>query len=371
MDENSSKNTTIAEVSSTTNNNDASLPVVKMKASQHKRFLNFLIDFYIQIIILLIIFNTLSLIFNGISYDENNFILNLFLDIIFMLAYYVFFESIWGKTPAKFITKTKVLKKDETPTDLKTILLRSICRIIPFDILSFLFSRNPIGWHDRFSQTIVIDEKNNKPSILNTFQDLGLLLVEYIGVSAIFLIIIVLFSLIFSILLPENLFQKKQINIDKSQSSITPKPTLIVKEYSNPTLGITFNYLDGWIIKDNYGKDSPIQLMLTNGKSADFRVLMPYLTNDTLEINTSNLKQQVQALSRHKSFTEESDMVINGLRFHKIVEYMNEDGQAIKSLYLLTIKNGKIYSFGYNANEDKYYEFLPEANTIINSLIIQ
>ena len=69
--------------------------------------------------------------------------------------YYVFFESIWQRTPAKFLTKTKVVMVDGSKPDFKHILGRTLARLIPFDHLSFL-SSHPVGWHDEFSGTLVV-----------------------------------------------------------------------------------------------------------------------------------------------------------------------------------------------------------------------
>ena len=71
------------------------------------------------------------------------------------MSYYNLFEAWFGKSPAKFITRTRVLTlRGEKPGWLD-IMGRSLCRIIPFDAFSFLFGAD---WHDRFSRTIVVSE---------------------------------------------------------------------------------------------------------------------------------------------------------------------------------------------------------------------
>lgn len=74
----------------------------------------------------------------------------------FMLVYYYIFESMVGKTPAKFITKTRVVDYDNNQPGKMTILGRTLCRFIPFDGLSFL---GLSGFHDKFSNTKVIIDK--------------------------------------------------------------------------------------------------------------------------------------------------------------------------------------------------------------------
>ena len=72
--------------------------------------------------------------------------------IIFYYLYYFLFESISGKTPAKFLTKTQVIdiNTGAIPGPLK-ILLRTLLRMIPVDIFSFWFFTT--GIHDKWSNT--------------------------------------------------------------------------------------------------------------------------------------------------------------------------------------------------------------------------
>jgi uncharacterized RDD family membrane protein YckC len=69
-------------------------------------------------------------------------------------AYYFILESRNGKTVGKMITGTKVVTVTGEQPDRRTIAIRTLCRIIPFEFLSYLFSRN--GWHDTLSKTVVI-----------------------------------------------------------------------------------------------------------------------------------------------------------------------------------------------------------------------
>ena len=75
-----------------------------------------------------------------------------------MIPYFLLTETIWGKTIGKIITKTRVVMLDGTKPNFWRITLRTICRFLPFDPLSFVFSRSPRGWHDRFSGTIVVND---------------------------------------------------------------------------------------------------------------------------------------------------------------------------------------------------------------------
>lgn len=75
---------------------------------------------------------------------------------VFILIYYPISEILFGSSPGKFLTESRVVNsKAESPNSL-TIFLRTLCRNIPFDALSFFNKR---GWHDLFSETYVVKEK--------------------------------------------------------------------------------------------------------------------------------------------------------------------------------------------------------------------
>jgi uncharacterized RDD family membrane protein YckC len=87
-------------------------------------------------------------------------ILDIFPDILLgltiILSYYVIFEQCLGKTPAKYITRTKVFTVDGKKPTFTNIVVRNLCRFIPFEAFSFLGEK---GWHDQFSKTIVAEAR--------------------------------------------------------------------------------------------------------------------------------------------------------------------------------------------------------------------
>jgi len=140
------------------------LPITAdMIAPPNKRFANFVIDS--------IIFNLLALGISALGnylYDVygveallvgppaiGNYKYSL-LQTLVGIVYYGLFESLTQRTPGKYITSTKVVLRDGTKPADGTILLRTLCRQIPFEILSFL-GRFGIGWHDTLSKTLVVD----------------------------------------------------------------------------------------------------------------------------------------------------------------------------------------------------------------------
>ena len=127
-------------------------------ASSSIRFLNFIIDM-IAIIILTILLAIISrflipTVFVGLV----DFIGYLQLFLSFFL-YYVFMELKYQKTLGKFATKTRVIMKNGQKPFLSDIITRTFFRLIPFDCISFLFTRN--GLHDSLSYTAVIKDSIN------------------------------------------------------------------------------------------------------------------------------------------------------------------------------------------------------------------
>lgn len=99
---------------------------------------------------------------SGESMFEEEFIVgpfvdNLILALLSVMLYMISESLLKGKTVGKYLTKSRVLTDEGMVPDALTIIKRSLCRLIPFDALSFLGS-DAYGWHDSISKTIVIDE---------------------------------------------------------------------------------------------------------------------------------------------------------------------------------------------------------------------
>jgi uncharacterized RDD family membrane protein YckC len=119
------------------------------------RFVNFLIDFIVWLILAFIV----SFIIGIFVQPNDQGLLTLFGYVLIFgtfIAYYAIMEIKFQKTIGKFVTKTKVVKMNgEKPTD-GDIITRTFCRLIPFDRLSFLFVKN--GIHDFLSKTKVVKD---------------------------------------------------------------------------------------------------------------------------------------------------------------------------------------------------------------------
>lgn len=138
-------------------------------ASKEKRFINYIIDivvFYVAFFAFSFIFGFVYVLVTGdvetvteIAYDLEN--LNPWLDrlitaIIYSIFYMICESLLRGRTVGKFITKTKVIMEDGERPKVSDIILRSLCRIIPFEGFSFLGEKGR-GWHDSMSDTYVVD----------------------------------------------------------------------------------------------------------------------------------------------------------------------------------------------------------------------
>jgi len=114
--------------------------------SRSVRFLNFLIDTFAFMVLVLI---SALMLKNHLSRD-------LLYRILIVIYYLYYFLSEWtiGQTIGKFITKTKVVDlNDQSPT-FWGVLLRTLLRMIPFDCISYLISSQ--GIHDKLSKTKLV-----------------------------------------------------------------------------------------------------------------------------------------------------------------------------------------------------------------------
>lgn len=136
----------------------------KLLASTGQRFLNYILD---TIAVLALVFCISFLLaitgallgFTGIlTWLENVGTLEeRLIFILITVVYYLITESLFGRSLGKVITGTVVVDENGIKPSFGTIFKRSLCRIIPFDGLSFLGSGR--GWHDSISDTYVVNKK--------------------------------------------------------------------------------------------------------------------------------------------------------------------------------------------------------------------
>lgn len=129
---------------------DTSISSVQIRKSEFafwwQRLLSFIIDIVLCILGSLVLTMTLR-----ISPENTNYIL-----ISMIFIYYSITETIMNKTIGKVIFGLKVIDTESwSKPKISQIFIRTICRFIPFEALSFI-SEKPNGWHDSFSKTAVI-----------------------------------------------------------------------------------------------------------------------------------------------------------------------------------------------------------------------
>lgn len=138
----------------------------EMLASKSLRFANYIIDriiFYAMFAVvgvLLIVIGELvgsdSIIEFIEGLEDINPLIDRLITMIIFIVFYMILEGLTQRTIGKLITKTKVVLEDGRKPSPETIVIRSLCRMIPFDAFSFL--GNPSrGWHDTLSKTYVVD----------------------------------------------------------------------------------------------------------------------------------------------------------------------------------------------------------------------
>lgn len=152
----------------------------KIFASDGDRFINCILDFVFILVTLFVITFLIVIVGNIIQWD----IFRIWKDILthlgpplvflsFSIFYYLVFKALFRRAIAKFITRTIVVNKNGLKPGFGAIFIRTLCRLIPFDALSFLGKSGRI-WHDSISNTYVVYKKDLKRD-KEMFYDLNLI----------------------------------------------------------------------------------------------------------------------------------------------------------------------------------------------------
>lgn len=116
------------------------------------RVINFLID---TLIIGLISFVLIKIWTFYVVYWGYTYISSVYIFSGTLVIYYIFFETIWGRTPGKWATYTRVADKKGLKPNFIKIFLRSIARLIIVD--SFFIPLLNKTLHDYVSSTEVVE----------------------------------------------------------------------------------------------------------------------------------------------------------------------------------------------------------------------
>lgn len=129
------------------------------KASKGQRFLHYLIDPIVIILIFSRYIYILSDRFQTTVNLENEESKLMLVFLIISILYYLFFEGIFKTTPGKYLTQTIVVSLGKERVSFGQILGRTFARKIPLEPFSF-FGR--LGWHDMFPKTTVVQKQTHK-----------------------------------------------------------------------------------------------------------------------------------------------------------------------------------------------------------------
>lgn len=152
-------------------------------ASNNKRFLNYIIDRAAFYGFLLFLFSIIGVVLVFID-PENTFFedfenISTLEDVVVTTLSYIFFMFLVevltkGRSVGKYITGTMVVNEYGEKPSGNTFLKRNLCRLVPFNGLSFLMYER--GWHDSLSYTYVVNKKQFEEAIiqLNEIKKLGL-----------------------------------------------------------------------------------------------------------------------------------------------------------------------------------------------------
>ena len=131
-------------------------------ATRGQRFMNCILDLLIVHIIMGSIGTTVIIIGDVTNnYELSNWaeststLQRLLFWAVLLFLYYFLSETYFSRTFAKYFTQTMVVTKNGSRPNKRTISIRTLCRFIPLEFLTFLWGDSR-GLHDLFSDTYVV-----------------------------------------------------------------------------------------------------------------------------------------------------------------------------------------------------------------------
>ncbi len=133
------------------------------EASLGKRFANYLIDvvgYYIFMLFVGLFLGIMQMTETLAIIDEwsNSLLANYLLTAVLYTSYMTLSEGLTkGRSLGKLITGTRAVYEDGTAINFGTAFMRSLCRVVPFEVLS-AFGTRP--WHDSWTKTYVVKKQD-------------------------------------------------------------------------------------------------------------------------------------------------------------------------------------------------------------------
>jgi uncharacterized RDD family membrane protein YckC len=127
------------------------VPVVL--AGKGRRFGTFVIDYMGFMLFGFLFGMSVALMFGNAGINALHNVPDIVLGSALLIIYYAFFEGIWARTPGKLVFGTRVESEEGGKPTLGQVMVRTLCRFIPFEPFSFFMER---GWHDSIPKTRVV-----------------------------------------------------------------------------------------------------------------------------------------------------------------------------------------------------------------------
>ena len=127
--------------------------IEQMQAGRGRRFGTLVVDYLCFMLFAFITGMVIVLVFGASGAAVLRRTPDILLGSLLMFVFYAFFEGLWARTPGKLLFGTRVVNEEGGPPSFKQILIRNLCRFIPFEPFSYLLS--PRGWHDQIAHTRV------------------------------------------------------------------------------------------------------------------------------------------------------------------------------------------------------------------------
>ena len=129
-------------------------------ATNGPRFKHYLIDTAFIVIVGLSMRRTYGFMLGGLSANFSTTFFQITL-LFTLMTYYLVSEGIFNQSLGKIVTNKYVARANGDAPSFGNIVLRTLCRFIPFEGFSYL--PNPMAkWHDKFSNTDVFDLENHE-----------------------------------------------------------------------------------------------------------------------------------------------------------------------------------------------------------------
>jgi uncharacterized RDD family membrane protein YckC len=140
------------------NNNSQEIDLEYCRASSGKRFANYIIDTIVFYIVAFGLGIVIGILNPNLLLGVDDLSLRLVLLLFYGIVMFMTEAMSNGRSIGKLITGTRAVNNDGTDMSFQKAFVRNIVRSIPFNALSALGTPS-IPWHDRWSDTIVVDEK--------------------------------------------------------------------------------------------------------------------------------------------------------------------------------------------------------------------